>query len=151
MKLYTLKRTQLIKHPREEVFKFFKKPENLEKITPVDVGFAILTPLPIEIHTGTILDYKINLLGFHIRWTTLITNYSEPEQFTDVALKGPYSFWHHRHTFEESEKGTIMTDEVTYAIPFGILGRLTHKFWIKKQLENIFDYRAQVISSLFSK
>ena len=112
MKLYTLKRTQLINSSQSEVFKFFKSPENLEKITPSDVGFNILTPKPISMHTGAVLDYTINLLGLKVRWTTLITDYNEPKGFADVSIKGPYSFWHHQHDFLETNDGYI-----TYECP----------------------------------
>ena len=111
--MYQLKRTQLIPHSRKDVFDFFKTPENLEKITPTDIGFKILTPKPIKMQTGAVLDYSINLIGFKIRWTTLITDFVELEGFADVSLKSPYSFWYHKHSFIETEKGTLMHDEVT--------------------------------------
>jgi len=148
MRLYTLKREQIIKRPREEVFGFFERPENLERITPRSVGFEILTPRQISMHTGTVLDYTIRLLGIRVRWTTLITAHEPPKRFADVALKGPYSFWHHTHTFEELGNHTLMIDEVRYALPFGGLGRLVHALWVKRQLKHIFDYRAEVIREL---
>ena len=151
MKLYTLKRKQIIPFDRNTVFSFFKSPENLEKITPSDVGFTIITPRPIKMQTGAVLDYTIKLAGIPVRWTTLITEYDEPFGFSDVSTKGPYSFWYHRHWFEESEKGTVMHDEVTYAMPFGILGRVVHSLWVKRQLNAIFDFRAKIIDEIFSE
>lgn len=148
MKVYFLKRQQVIARPRQEVFEFFEKPENLEKVTPASVGFSILTPCPIKMQSGTVLDYTIRLLGVPIRWTTLIADYQPPLLFTDVALRGPYSFWNHTHTFEEFEQSTIMTDEVHYAMPFGFIGRIAHSLWVKRQLDHIFNYRADVICSL---
>lgn len=148
MKIYTLRRQQVISRPVREVFKFFQSPENLEKITPTSVGFNILTPGPIKMQTGTVLDYTIRLLGFPVRWTTLISEYDPPYRFVDIALHGPYSFWHHTHTFEESEQGTLMTDEVRYALPFGLLGRIVHSLWVKRRLDHIFDYRARIMGQL---
>lgn len=148
---YKLKRTQVIDKPREEVFAFFKQPENLEKITPSQVGFQILTPKPIKMQSGAVLDYTIQLLWFKLRWTTLITNYQEPELFSDVALKSPYSFWYHTHTFIEKDNSTIMHDEVLYMLPFGILGKIVHKLFVKKQLKQIFDHRAEVIAEIFQQ
>ena len=134
MSLYKLKRSQLIKCNRTEVFNFFKSPENLEKITPPNVGFNILTPKPISMHTGAVLDYTINLLGLKVRWTTLITDYNEPKGFADVSINGPYSFWHHQHDFLETNDGTIMNDEVTYSLPFGFIGKIVHRLWVKRNL-----------------
>lgn len=151
MKLYTLKREQLIKRELEEVFAFFKQPENLERITPSSVGFQILTPLPIEIKTGVVFDYNIKIMGKNVRWTTIITDFKEGESFSDVAIKSPYSFWYHTHRFETVSKGTMMYDEVRYALPFGIFGALAHKFWVKKELKRIFDFRAEIIAEMFDE
>ena len=148
MKTYNLRRQQTVKAPREQVFRFFESPENLERITPGDVGFEILTPRPITMQTGAVLDYTIRVLGLPVRWTTLIASYDPPNRFTDVALKSPYSFWHHTHTFEEAADGTLMTDDVKYALPFGWLGRLVHTLWVRRQLTKIFDFRAEVIMRL---
>jgi len=148
VKQYTLRRQQLIKRPLPEVFAFFESPENLARITPASMGFEILTPKPIRMQTGSILDYTIRLFGFPVHWTTIIAAYNPPRSFSDVALKSPYSFWHHTHTFEEVEDGTLMTDEVRYALPFGPLGRVAHSLWIEGQLERIFDFRAETIRRL---
>lgn len=149
MKVYTLKRTQNINCQAAELFSFFEDPGNLEKMTPASIGFEILTPGPIVMARGTVLDYTIRLLGLSIRWTTLIAEYDPPRGFRDVALRGPYSFWHHTHTFEDTEAGTVMTDEVRYTLPFGLLGRLVHIVWVRRQLKMIFDFRAQVIAEQF--
>ena len=151
MKLYTLKRRQRIARPRDEVFAFFEKPENLERITPGSVGFNILTPRPIRMGVGTVLDYIIHLVGIPVRWTTIIASYEPPYHFSDVALRGPYGFWHHTHTFEEDGDGTVMTDEVRYALPFGPLGRLVRALWVRRQLDHIFDYRAEVIGAMLEE
>lgn len=148
MKIYTLKRRQLLPRPARDIFRFFERPENLEKITPASVGFVILTPEPIKMQVGTVLDYTIRILGLPVRWTTLIHRYEPPELFVDVSIRGPYSFWHHTHTFEETKEGTIMTDEVRYALPFGFLGRIVRSLWVKRQLDYIFDYRGKVIEDI---
>jgi ligand-binding SRPBCC domain-containing protein len=148
MKIFSLIRKQRIARPRAEVFRFFEQPENLERITPRSVGFVILTPRPIVMKTGTVLDYTIRVLGWPVRWTTLISSYEPPDRFADVALRSPYSFWHHRHTFEEDGEGTVMIDEVHYALPLGIIGRIVHRLWVRGQLKRIFDYRAGVIARL---
>jgi ligand-binding SRPBCC domain-containing protein len=148
MKIYTLRRQQSIRKPPAELFRFFERPENLELITPSSVGFTILTPQPISLKPGTVLDYTIRLLGLPVRWTTLISSYDPPHSFTDVAIRGPYRFWHHTHRFEPTDRGTLMTDEVRYAMPVGPIGRLVHTLWVRRKLKYIFDYRARKISEL---
>ena len=149
MKLYTLESTQLIEKPAEEVFNFFSKPENLSVITPSKLGFIILTPTPIEMGVGRLIDYKIYLLGIPIHWRTLITDYKPPHMFVDQQVKGPYKMWHHTHTFNKVKNGVEIKDRIVYSIPFGILGRILNFLWIRKDLENIFAHRKKIINKLF--
>jgi ligand-binding SRPBCC domain-containing protein len=147
--MYTLNREQLIRRPLNEVFAFFARPENLARITPSSLAFDILTPLPIKMKEGAVIDYTVKPLFFKVHWRTLITDYQPPYKFVDVQIKGPYVFWHHTHTFEEVPEGTLIRDEVHYVLPFGWLGRLVHPLFIKKQLRQIFDYRSGVIEKTF--
>lgn len=150
MKPYPLRREQIVKRPIEEVFAFFEKPLNLARITPDSVGFEILTPPPIVMKAGLVLDYTIKVFGMRVHWTTIITEYEPPHRFTDVQLKGPYEFWHHTHSFEAIADGTLMTDDVSYLIPLGPLGRIVHSVAVKRQLKRIFDYRTAAIEKIFS-
>ena len=126
MKIYELNVSHQVNAPIEEVFDFFSKPENLSKITPAKMGFNVLTPSPIKMQRGALIEYTIRVFGFPLRWRTLITAYEPPKKFVDEQLKGPYSFWHHTHTFEAIDQGVEMKDIVRYSIPFGVLGSLVH-------------------------
>ena len=149
MKVYTFKKEQKISKNILEVFDFFSRPENLAAITPPKMKFQILTPSPIEMKEGALIDYTVRILGFPIRWRTLITKYDPPNMFVDQQLKGPYSIWHHTHTFTKiSDNETLIRDIVAYSIPFGLIGRIVHSLYIKKDLEKIFLYRKNKISDL---
>ena len=89
-------------------------------------------------------------MGISLRWTTLITTYEPPGCFIDEQIRGPYSFWHHRHYFSETDGGTEIVDEVHYALPGGFLAPLAHALFVRRQLERIFDHRAQVIAQEMS-
>jgi ligand-binding SRPBCC domain-containing protein len=147
---FVLRAEQLIKRPIDDVFAFFNKPENLAVLTPDSLGFRILTPTPIEMKEGSLIDYTIKLAGIRVRWTTLITAFDPPYKFVDQQLRGPYSFWHHTHTFKETDEGTLINDAVQYTLPFGALGKLVHTLIVKRRLENIFKYRAEAIEGYFS-
>lgn len=150
MKLHLLERTQDVPRPIDEVFAFFEAPENLEAITPPALRMQILTPKPIAMRAGALFDYIVTTHGVPMRWTTLITNYDPPFSFVDVQLKGPYSFWHHTHRFEDrGAQGTRIIDEVRYMLPFGPLGEVVHALLVKRDLENIFAYRRQFIAKKF--
>jgi ligand-binding SRPBCC domain-containing protein len=151
MKIHTLKRELLVRRPVEEVFSFFENAGNLARITPSNLRFNILTPLPIDMKAGTLIDYTIRVLGIGVHWRTLITGYDPPYGFTDKQLRGPYTFWHHRHEFIATADGTLIRDKVTYALPFGVIGRLAHALFVKSQLRHIFDFRSSVIREMFGE
>ena len=151
MKLYTFKKEQKISKSIIDVFDFFSKPENLSVITPNKMDFRILTPSPIEMKEGTLIDYTVKIMSFPIRWRTLITKYDPPNTFIDQQLKGPYSMWHHTHLFEKiNDNETLIKDIILYAVPFSFIGSITHSLYIKRDLENIFDYRSQEIKRIFN-
>lgn len=149
MKIYQLHHSQLIKKSLPAVFSFFENPANLAKITPPTLGFQILTPTPIRMEKGTLIDYTVRIMGFPARWTSLITDYDPPHKFVDVQLKGPYSFWHHTHLFKEHPEGTLIEDVVRYSLPFGVLGQWVNALVVARQLNAIFNYRQMVISRTF--
>lgn len=148
---HILERKQIIQRPRDEVFEFFADAGNLERITPPELSFQIITPQPIDIKKGALIDYKLKLRGVPIIWKTEITQWNPPFDFVDSALKSPYKQWIHLHTFEEGTNGeTIMKDIVRYRLPFEPLGDVAH-FYVKKELAYIFDYRYKVIEEIFGK
>ena len=100
---------------------------------------------------GSVIDYYIKILGILVHWQTLITTFVPPYRFIDEQLKGPYSLWHHTHTFSEENGGTMIRDEVRYIVPAGFLGQIMNFIWIKKDLDDIFAYRKEVISEKFSE
>jgi ligand-binding SRPBCC domain-containing protein len=151
VKVYTLQKEQYLSVDRDTVFAFFERPENLARITPTSLSFRILTPSPIAMHTGAVIDYTIKVMGISNHWRTLITDYTPPHSFVDQQQKGPYALWHHRHDFESvSDGGTLIRDTVTYALPFGIFGRIAHALFVRPQLTHIFDYRSRVIADLLA-
>lgn len=150
MSIHLLQRTQDVPTPLAEVFPFFAAPENLEAITPPSLRMRIITPAPLEMHAGALFDYIVTTHGVPMRWTTLITSYDPPHSFVDVQLKGPYSFWHHTHRFEDlGPRGTRLIDEVRYIMPFGLLGALAHTVLVQRDLETIFTYRRQFVAQRF--
>ena len=149
MPTYRIERSQVIEKPREEVFAFFADAFNLERITPAFLNFRILTPRPIDMAPGTLIDYSIGLYGIPMRWRTRIEEFVPNERFVDVQLKGPYRRWHHTHTFEDHPKGTLMTDLVDYEMPLGPLGSFARFLVVRRQLEQIFDHRVDEIGSFF--
>lgn len=134
--------------PRDEVFAFFADAVNLERITPPELNFHIITPQPIEIERGSLIDYQLRLHGIPMKWQTEISVWNPPFEFVDQQLRGPYAQWIHRHTFTElAPDKTLIEDEVRYRLPFEPLGDIAH-FIVRRQLDYIFDHRQKVVAEL---
>ena len=152
MKTYNLEFEQFIDLPIKDVFDFFSKPENLSLITPPRLRFDILTPTPLEMKEGQLIDYSLKILYLiKLHWRTLITDYQKPYKFIDQQIKGPYTLWHHTHTFEEKDGGTLIKDNLKYVIPFGWIGRAIHFIYIKHDINGIFQYRHKILNDIFSE
>ncbi|MET0411338.1 MAG: SRPBCC family protein [Polyangiaceae bacterium] len=149
MTTHLLERVQRIPRPRSQVFAFFADAGNLERITPGFLNFRILTPQPIEMKAGALIDYQLSLYGVPLSWRTRIETFDPEDSFSDVQLSGPYRSWHHRHEFKDDAGGTEMRDVVRYELPLGPLGSLARVLFVRRSLERIFDHRRQVIADVF--
>jgi ligand-binding SRPBCC domain-containing protein len=146
---YHLERSLFLPHSREEVFAFFSDAGNLERITPPFLQFRILTPRPIAMTPGTIIDYKLRLYGIPFHWRTLIETFDPPVSFSDVQVTGPYRRWHHLHQFVEVPGGTEMRDHVDYELRFRLFAPIIHPLFVRRSVQHIFDYRNKIISEIF--
>lgn len=147
---YRLHTEMTIDLPRQTVFEFFSDAMQLERITPPWLHFSVLTPPPIQIQEGTLLDYRIRLHGIPMTWRTEICVWDAPHRFVDQQLKGPYRKWYHEHTFEEvqTEFGlqTVVHDDVHYVPP---LGSIVNRFFVEPDLKKIFNYRQETLAKIF--
>jgi ligand-binding SRPBCC domain-containing protein len=132
--------------PIEEVFAFFSDAANLDSITPPWLSFRTITRQPIEMHAGTVIDYKLRVRGFPVWWRTEITEWEPPYHFLDEQIRGPYRLWIHAHEFQSRNGGTLVCDNVRYAVPFDWL---LHKFLVRPDVQRIFSYRADCLRRRF--
>ncbi len=144
-----LERSQLVPAPRAEVFAFFADARNLEAITPEFLRFRLVTPGPIPMAAGTLIEYRLSLYGVGFRWRTRIDVWEPGTRFVDVQLSGPYRLWRHTHSFEDAPGGTRVGDRVEYDLPLGPLGALAHALLVRRALRRIFDHRRQKIEERF--
>ena len=134
--------SQWVPTPLDETFAFFADAWNLERITPPILRFRIVTPVPIPMRVGTLIDYRLRLRGIPIRWRTEITAWNPPHGFTDIQLRGPYRKWVHRHDFRAENGGTRVDDTVNYVVPGGAL---LDRLFVRPDVNRIFAYRRKVI------
>lgn len=143
---FELSTTAWLPRPVDEVFPFFGDASNLNLLTPPWLHFQILTPPPIEMQAGTLIDYRIRLRGIPMRWRTRISLWEANCRFVDEQLRGPYLEWIHTHTFEPLGGGTLMKDTVRYRVPGGAL---MNRFFVERDLADIFRYRLDALRNHF--
>jgi ligand-binding SRPBCC domain-containing protein len=149
--VHTLRREQRLPGMPEDVFAFFGDARNLEAITPPLLRFRVIDPDAIVMGSGALIRYRLRVHRVPVGWLTAIRAWDPPHRFVDEQLRGPYALWHHTHTFEphpDHDGDTLMRDVVRYALPFGSLGELAHRLFVARDVEAIFDYRAQQIGEL---
>jgi ligand-binding SRPBCC domain-containing protein len=137
---------QWLPRPLAELFPFFADAANLERITPPWLSFHVLTPAPVEMRPGALIDYRLKVRGIPLRWRTRIAVWEPPGRFVDEQVRGPYRRWVHEHTFLERAGGTLCRDHVRYAVPGG---ELVHRWLVRPDVERIFAYRQQALARLF--
>ena len=148
MKIFELTNELWLPQAPEEVFPFFADAANLERLTPPSLRFQILTPMPIEMSVGALIDYRIRLQGIPMRWQSEITLWEPPHRFIDEQRRGPYRLWVHEHAFTARDGGTLAKDIVHYAV---VGGAIVQRLFIASQLRGIFEYRNAALMECFAQ
>ena len=153
MAVYQFTRHHMLNTSLLELWEFISSPKNLTEITPAYMGFEITSAgNSSKMYPGMVISYKVSPLS-HIRmnWLTEITQVKEKEFFVDEQRLGPYRIWHHEHHLIPKDEGVLMTDIITYVPPFGFLGTIANKLFIRRKLEEIFNYREQRLDEIFNQ
>lgn len=151
MSVFTLNRKQELPISLQESWDFFSDPNNLKLITPPSLGLEITSEINSEIYEGMIITYNVKPFpGIITTWVTEITHVNKPYYFIDEQRIGPYKLWHHQHFFKKNGSGIITEDLIHYAVPFGPLGNLLNSIYIRNNLDNIFNYRNEVLNNIFN-
>lgn len=131
----------------DRVFDFLSNAANLKALTPPSLRFNMLTPSPIEMRRGTIVEYEVKVRGLPLRWKTLITKWQPGVRFADLQIRGPYLLWRHQHDFETKRDGVAVRDTIDYALPFAPLSNIALPL-VRSDVRRIFDYRRAALLAI---
>jgi len=146
MRVHNFESQLWLPQPPEKVFAFFSDAQNLDLITPPWLHFRTLTLDRIAMRPGAMIDHRLRIHGFPLRWRSKITEWRPPTRFVDEQVRGPYRLWIHEHRFEEGDGGTLVHDHVRYAVPLDLL---IHRFFIRRGIERIFAWREKKLRKIF--
>jgi ligand-binding SRPBCC domain-containing protein len=146
VRVHVLEREQVVPVPPAAAWELFADAGNVEAITPPFLRFRVLTPGPIAMGEGTLIEYRLRLHGVPVRWLTRIEVWEPPRRFVDRQVRGPYALWHHTHALTPHPAGTLIRDRVRYRLPLGVLGAVAHLLLVRRDLRRIFDYRRQAVA-----
>lgn len=150
--MHILEREIILDTDPDTLWKFLSTPVNLNELTPPNLHFQILSEVPDIMYNGLTILYEIQIPLFgKRRWLTEIKHIETGNFFVDEQRAGPYRLWYHQHRIEPIDKKTRMIDRVCYQLPFGVIGRLVHRLWVKKMLESIFAHRATRLVEIFGQ
>jgi ligand-binding SRPBCC domain-containing protein len=163
---------QWLPYPVDLVFAFFANPENLPRLMPPwqkarieEAAFAPPPPRPISSQPlrsiaagpGTRITLSFRPFPYspiRIPWEATIDEFIWNSHFADLQLRGPFAYWHHRHTVRQETRttsGTLLRDEVEYEPPLGPLGEIANTLFISRQLRSTFAYRELRTKALLGK
>lgn len=135
--------------PREDVFRFFADAHNLERITPPFLRFQVQEAAPIAMRQDLRINYRLRLHGLPLTWQTAITVWDPPTRFVDSQLRGPYRRWVHTHTFEDQDGGTLVRDQVVYAMHGpAFLSGIVNRLFVAPDVTRIFEYRHRALNDI---
>jgi len=150
-KIHEIFREQTLTVDLASAWDFISSPQNLDRITPDDMPFEIVSPLPDKMYEGLLIEYRVGipLVGKQV-WLTELKHIKEQHSFVDEQRIGPYKFWYHYHEITEVAQGVRFVDRVRYVMPFGPIGAIAHATWVQRQLSSVFDYRREAMEQIFA-
>ena len=130
-----------IDRPPEVVFAFHADLANHPRTSPPRTREQVVQGLGEPLREGARVVFRARHGGRWRRLEAEIVEWNPPASFVSRQVRGPFRTWTHRHAFRPFQRGTLLTDQIEYRLPYGLLGRIADRLWIGKHLDRFFAYR----------
>jgi ligand-binding SRPBCC domain-containing protein len=150
MKTEIFIRRSRIEASAADVYAWHALPDALEKLTPPGEDIDVIERTG-GIERGAKVVIRFGRWPFRMRWVAVHQEYEAGRYFSDLQVSGPFAYWKHTHSFEPgSAAACTLEDKVEYALPFGFLGRWIAGSFVRRKIEEMFEYRHAVTARLMA-
>lgn len=133
----------------ESVYAFHQDPRNITRISPASLKVEEVS-CSVPACPREEFRLKVRQFGIPLEWVGFWEAAEFPSRLVDGARKSPFRHWRHHHVFRPERGGTLMTDRVEYALPFGVIGRILACTVAKGVLQVLFRSRHKATLAFFS-
>jgi ligand-binding SRPBCC domain-containing protein len=137
--------------PPEEVFAFLADPSHLPRCTPPEYELSVDKQSTVRLAQDSWLTYSFRALGWRFTVRSHYLDWVENHRYATIHQRGPFSFWHHLHSFERMGSGTLITEKLVFRLRFAFLGSAAGYPLVAGRLERAFRYRAAAIYAAMAK
>ncbi|GGD63419.1 SRPBCC family protein [Microbacterium murale] len=100
---------------------------------------------------GSTVTWRARHFGVPFHLTSVVFDIDPPRRFRDRQTKGPFAWFHHEHVFEEHSEGTLMRDTITFRSPFGPIGTLVDRLFMREYMRRLIDERNQMLAETLER
>ncbi len=95
-----------------------------------------------------VVTWEAKHFGIVQHFTSKITVYQKPNYFVSEMQKGAFKRFHHQHIYKTEGSDCIMTDELDFEAPLGILGKIAMTLAVKNHIKKLLLTRNEFIKSV---
>lgn len=149
--IQTFVREETLPVSAAESFAWHERPGAFERLTPPWERVELVGRSGDGLQPGARVTLRTRVGPVAMEWVAEHTEYVAGRMFRDVALRGPFASWDHRHEFLDTPveggaagAGCTLRDRVKYSLPGGVAGRVVAGGLVRRKLAALFAYRQAV-------
>jgi ligand-binding SRPBCC domain-containing protein len=124
----------------QDLWDFHRSVEALLLLTPPSSQVTVVGATT-AVEDGALHELRIRKGGISFRWNARISQVNPPNGFVDTAERSPFQTWRHHHQFLPHADGAVLRDTVDYSLPFGFLGTIADRLFVRRDIERMFEFR----------